>query len=314
MTPTHLRVKNAVLPRVDPEDLDDLDRAYIPAWDPHHVVEESFLEFLALCVARDQPGLIVGPAGCGKSSGVMLLAAALGQPVMRVNLHGDVRGAHLFGQNTLAPDPETGSSRVVWRDGVVATALRRKWWLVMDEYDGVPAGIAMGLNAPLEPARRLVLLDNGGEVIDGLGARLFATANTLGSGDDSGLYAGTQVLNEATLDRFAVYRMTYPTVTAETEAIVSRSGMVETLARKMAEFAMHARKDHDGGKLTCTMSTRKVLAWAQLAVGLSVSAKSVGTDTLATGFRFAVLNKADAESAAALRSIYERIFGLRITP
>lgn len=306
--PSHLKVRHTVLERR--LDLPDEDAPFVPAWDADYDFTGDLLELLAACVANDQPVLLVGPTGCGKSTAIRNLAAALNQPMIGATMNGQVRESHLFGKHVAAPDPDSGEAVTLWRDGIVPTALRRGWWLQLDEFDATPAHVAIGLNGVLEPSRRVVLLDNEAEVVQGdRHVRIFATANTLGRGDDSGLYAGTTVLNEATLDRFAVVPVDYPTPAQEGANLIARFRLDAAIARQMADVAALARAEYARSTTSATLSTRRVIAWARMAVALSPPGAGVVVAALGRAFRVAVTNKLDADTATLFASLYKRVTG-----
>lgn len=243
--------------------------------------------------------LIVGPTGCGKSATLLQMAAETNQPCRRLNLSGEVRVSDFVGEKTVEVDPQTQQAIVVWKDGVLPQAMRNGQWLILDELDAAPPHVLFALQSVLEKGRALTLAGNGGEVVKAAkGFRILATANTIGKGDDTGLYAGTNVLNEAFLDRFAaVVQATYMEAQSEADLLVRKSGIPLTQADQMVRVANLCRKAMRDGDIFTTFSTRRLLAWASLSKESSVM----------DAFNFTVLNKA-GEDRKTILALSRRIF------
>jgi cobaltochelatase CobS len=289
------------------------DEMFVPRFDEGWQVggtEQDLLESLALAIEADEPALLVGPTGCGKNAMVDQLAAVLGQPITRINLHGDVRASDFLGEKRVELDPQSGQSVVVWKDGSLPRAMRNGHWLLLDELDAAPPSILFVLQSVLERGHRLVLTGNGGEVVVSHPRfRLVATANTLGRGDTSGLYAGTNVLNEAFLDRFGVViQCSYPSSEIEIAILQARGQVHQDIAKRMVQVATKVREGMASEQCYCTFSTRRLIAWAIKAQRFI----SGGVDkTLAIGkaANLSVLNKLDGEDKKLVSSIIQRYFG-----
>ena len=289
-------------------DLTDYDRDFIPTVDENFHIDEAHFENLAVCVENDLNALLVGPTGCGKSEAIKFLAALVDQPLRRVNLHGDFRAADLIGEKVLEPDPETGSDRIVWRDGILPDAMRRGHWIILDEFDACPASIAMTVQAVLEPGHPLTLAANHGEVVKvHPNFRVFATGNTLGRGDESGLYTGTNMLNEATLDRFIVIECNYLEQELEEAVLMSKAGVSEPQARKFVEVARLVRQGLKDGEVFSTFSTRRLLAWSTLTM-------KFGGDEFAAAkaFKLTVANKLGSEDREFFSGVVQRVVGVEL--
>lgn len=274
----------------------------IPVVVPQSVLQEDFFWYPPHEKMLVEKGILAnfnmmlqGPTGCGKTEmAVRILQDKKIEP-FRMNLNGEVSVDDFVGMMTL----EQGAT--VFKYGILPQAMQQGRPLILDECDAAPPEILFILQSVLE-GNPLVLTKHGGETIKPVeGFCVIATANTFGKGDDSSLYAGTNVLNEAFLDRFAmVIPMNYLPKKKEIQVLTKRLGLHEVIAKKIVEVADLARKAMNEGKLFSTFSTRKCLAWAKLLT-LDVS--------LTDGFKVTVLSKIVDEDKKVLAEIYQRVVG-----
>jgi len=261
------------------------------------------MEALILSVKLNENILIVGPTGCGKTHHVLQLASRLNQPLVRVNMTGDIRVADFVGERVVELDKDSGESIITFQYGLLPQAMREGWWLLIDEFDAMPSAIGFVLQSVLEGGD-LVLKENGGEIIKRHpDFRLMATANTRGKGDATGLYTGTQILNEATLDRFGIcVAAQYLPYHEEVKLIQAKSGITDVryqhLFSSMVRVATLVREGASKGECEASFSTRRLIAWAKLYVSL----KSIG---LAADLAF--LNKQEDAEKDYLLGIINRV-------
>lgn len=283
-------------------DLNPEDVVFVPIHDDKYQLDMEMFTILAVGVQEHDNILVHGPTGCGKSAAFLELASIINQPVRRVNLNGDIRAADFTGEKVLDVD-EDGNSTVVWKDGVLPECVRKGYWLLLDELDAAQPHIMFVLQAILEKGGKLTLTGNNGEVVERhSNFRIMATANTIGRGDDTGLYTGTNIQNEATLDRFGVvYKAEYLDVKSEAKVVRDKSGVDKSVADKMVEVAAHIRSAFEQEQCYCSCSTRRLIEWA---------AKSVALSSVKLAAKVTVLDRLGKDDAAFVHGVIQRIMGI----
>jgi cobaltochelatase CobS len=288
---------------------DDEDKPFVPVhdddWQIGPVVMDIW-EAMAVAIESGENSLLVGPTGCGKSQGAEQLGSICGQPVFRLGCHGQITTEDFLGRVEVAIDPETGMNFTKWIDGILPRAMRRGWWLLLDELDAAPPNVMFVLQGVLENEHKLVLPQNGGEVVEPHpDFRFIATANTLGRGDETGLYAGTFVLNEAFLDRFGVcVACDYPEPETEANILAVKAGIPRGDARRMVECAVRVREALSNGDCYCTFSTRRLVAWATKSVKFGGD-----RDAVRKAAKLTVTNKLGNGDKEFVESVIQRHFG-----
>lgn len=247
---------------------------------------------------------LTGPTGSGKTSLINQIAARLNWPVQSVTCHGRLELQALIGQFVLV----NGSTQFV--HGPLSVAARDGHLLILNESDLVDPAELAGLNDILE-GQPLVIAENGGEVIRPHPLfRVFATGNSAGSGDGSGLYQGVLRQNLAFMDRFRVVHVDYPAPEVEQQVVLAAvPSLPAEIARKMLIVAAEVRRlfqgsDHDAPELTVTMSTRTLVRWATLAVTFK-GAPNVFEYALTQ----ALTARAEPEQREAIHRIAADVFG-----
>jgi len=237
------------------------DHPFIPKHDPGYVVDpnDERLEVIAYCIRTKQALYLVGDTGCGKTSLLKEVAAMVNQPIRHISLSHDTDGSHFIGEDAI--DVKDGAPVTTFKPGILIKAMIEGSWLICDEMDAASSGTILCLQQILNDGYFTV--PNTGEIIVPHKLfRILATGNTVGKGEGGVVYDGTHILNEASIDRFRVYRTEYPSEEVEVE-ILKKLGVDPKLASKMVKIARDVRQGFKNEDCACTFSTRKLIAWGR---------------------------------------------------
>ena len=248
--------------------------------------------------------IIHGYHGTGKSTHITQVAARLNWPCMRVNLDSHISRIDLIGKDAIIV--KDGKQITEFQEGVLPWSIQNPVALIFDEYDAMRPDVAFLMTKVLEAEGGLTLLEKNKVIKPNEYFRLFATANTIGLGDTTGLYTGTQQINQAQMDRWnIVTTLNYLSLDKEMEIILSKNKNLnnpkgkETVAN-MIKVASLTRKGFIAGDISTVMSPRTVLHWAE---NLEIF-KDIGY-----AFRVTFLNKCDETEKNAISEYYQRCFG-----
>jgi len=248
--------------------------------------------------------LIQGYHGTGKSTHIEQVAARLNWPCVRVNLDSHISRIDLVGKDAIVL--REGSQVTEFKEGILPWAYQHPTALVFDEYDAGRPDVMFVIQRVLEAEGRLTLLDQS-RVIRPHGAfRLFATANTVGLGDTTGLYHGTQQINQGQMDRWSIVAaLNYLDAEAERQIVLAKVPDYDTDSGRETVAAMVAlaeltRTGFANGDVSTVMSPRTVITWAENA-GLFAD--------VGFAFRLTFLNKCDEVERPVVAEYYQRCFG-----
>ena len=247
--------------------------------------------------------MIQGYHGTGKSTHIEQVAARLNWPAVRVNLDSHISRIDLIGKDAIKL--KDGKQVTEFHEGILPWALRNPVAIVFDEYDAGRADVMFVIQRVLEKDGKLTLLDQNEIITPNKYFRLFATANTVGLGDITGLYHGTQQINQGQMDRWSlVATLNYLSHDAEAAIILSKNPHYNTeQGRKqisqMVTVADLSRTSFMNGDISTVMSPRTVLAWAENALIF----KDIGF-----AFRLTFLNKCDELERQTVAEFYQRCF------
>ncbi len=263
---------------------------------------------LAICAgfAHNRRVMVQGYHGTGKSTHIEQVAARLNWPLVRVNLDSHVSRIDLVGKDAIVL--RDGLQVTEFREGMLPWALQRPIALVFDEYDAGRPDVMFVIQRVLEAQGRLTLLDQNRVLTAHPQFRLFATTNTIGLGDTTGLYHGTQQINQGQMDRWSIVTtLNYLDHDAETEIVLAKAGASYATAEgrrtvaAMVRVADMTRNAFMNGDISTVMSPRTVITWAQNA---EIFAGDVGQ-----AFRLTFLNKCDELERPTVAEFYQRAFG-----
>jgi cobaltochelatase CobS len=250
--------------------------------------------------------MIQGYHGTGKSTHIEQVAARLNWPCLRINLDSHISRIDLLGRDAIVL--RDGHQVTEFREGLLPWAVQNACALVFDEYDAGRPDVMFVIQRVLEVDGKLTLLDQNRVIQPHCAFRLFATANTLGLGDTSGLYHGTQQVNQGQLDRWnIVARLDYLDHDAEVGMVMAKLGMSTREERakmdamvRLADLTRQGFNNHD---LSTVMSPRTVITWAE-------NERIFGD--LAFAFRMTFLNRCDPLERSTVAEYYQRCFGVEL--
>jgi len=254
--------------------------------------------------AEDRRVLVQGRHGTGKSSHIEQVAARLNWPCIRINLDSHISRIDLIGKDAIVL--RDGKQVTEYREGLLPWCYQRPVALVLDEYDAGRPDVMFVVQRVLEAEGRLTILDQNKVLMPHPFFRLFATANTVGLGDMSGLYHGTQQLNQAQLDRWNIIsRLDYLHEDEEAEVVLSKApwmgeGQNVEILLQMVRMASQTRIGFAAGDVSTVMSPRTVISWAQNYRIFR---------NLEYAFEVAFLNRCDEAEWPILAEYYQRCFG-----
>lgn len=275
----------------------------VPDLDPTYKFDPDTTMAILAGLAYNRRVMIQGYHGTGKSTHIEQVVARLNWPCVRVNLDSHVSRIDLIGKDAIKL--VDGKQVTVFHEGILPWALRNPTAIVFDEYDAGRADVMFVIQRVLEADGKLTLLDQNEVITPNPYFRLFATANTVGLGDTTGLYHGTQQINQGQMDRWSlVATLNYLSHDAEAAIVLSKVPHYNTdkgrkVINQMVTVADLTRTAFMAGNLSTVMSPRTVIAWAQNADIF----RNVGY-----AFRLTFLNKCDELERATVAEFYQRLF------
>jgi cobaltochelatase CobS len=248
--------------------------------------------------------MIQGYHGTGKSTHIEQVAARLNWPCIRINLDSHISRIDLVGKDAIVL--RDGKQVTEFREGLLPWAVQHPVALVFDEYDAGRPDVMFVIQRVLEVSGKLTLLDQNRVIRPHPAFRLFATTNTVGLGDTTGLYHGTQQINQGQMDRWSIVTtLNYLPHDEEAQIILAKNkGYDNERGRKlisnMVRVADLTRQAFINGDISTVMSPRTVITWAENA--------SIFQD-IGFGFRVTFLNKCDELERPTIAEFYQRCFG-----
>ncbi len=277
---------------------------YVPDLDSSYRFDQETTLAILAGFTHNRRVMVQGYHGTGKSSHIEQVAARLQWPCVRVNLDSHVSRFELIGKDAIVL--KDGKQVTEFREGILPWALQHPCALVFDEYDAGRPDVMFVIQRVLEVEGKLTLLDHNRVIRPHPYFRMFATANTIGLGDTTGLYHGTQQINQGQMDRWSIVQtLNYVKHDSEVEIVLSKLPSLNNIKGReqvsaMVELADLTRQAFINGDLSTVMSPRTIITWAENV--------RIFNDC-AYGFRVTFLNKCDELERPVVAEFYQRCFG-----
>ncbi len=278
--------------------------SYVPELDEDYLFNKEVTLAILAGFKHNRRVMVQGYHGTGKSTHIEQVAARLNWPCVRVNLDSHVSRIDLVGKDAIVI--KDGKQVTEFKEGILPFALQSNTALVFDEYDAGRADVMFVIQRVLEVSGKLTLLDQSKVIHPHPAFRLFATTNTIGLGDTSGLYHGTQQINQGQMDRWSIVAtLNYLPHDDEVNIVKAKVKQLaandegQTKISNMVRVADLTRSAFMNGDLSTVMSPRTVITWAENAeifedVGLA--------------FQLSFLNKCDELEKGLVAEFYQRCF------
>ena len=277
---------------------------HVPELDEDYLFNRETTLAILAGFAYNRRVMISGYHGTGKSTHIEQVAARLNWPCIRINLDSHISRIDLIGKDAIVL--KDGKQITEFREGILPWAYQHNVALVFDEYDAGRPDVMFVIQRILESSGKLTLLDQSKVIRPHPAFRLFSTANTIGLGDTTGLYHGTQQINQAQMDRWSIVSaLNYLPHAMEAGIVLAKNKSYRTekgrkIVANMVRVADLTRNAFMQGDLSTVMSPRTVITWAQNA--------DIFGD-LGFAFRVTFLNKCDELERPVVAEFYQRCFG-----
>jgi len=277
---------------------------FVPEIDENYIFDKETTLAILAGFSNNRRVLIQGFHGTGKSTHIEQVAARLNWPCVRVNLDSHISRIDLIGKDAIVI--KEGKQVTEFKEGVLPWSLQNPIALVFDEYDAGRPDVMFVIQRVLETDGKFTLLDKKKVIKQHACFRLFATTNTIGLGDTSGLYHGTQQINQGQMDRWnIVTTLNYLDPKKEEEIVLAKCKFLNNTEGKkvinnMVKVANLSRNGFANGDISTVMSPRTVITWAdnyQIFKDLSHA------------FKVSFLNKCDELERSIVAEYYQRCFG-----
>ncbi|MFM1959099.1 MAG: cobaltochelatase subunit CobS [Pseudomonadota bacterium] len=278
---------------------------HVPDVDPAYRFDPETTKAICAGFAHDRRVMVQGYHGTGKSTHIEQVAARLNWPLIRVNLDSHVSRIDLVGKDAIVL--KDGKQVTEFREGILPWTIQRPIALVFDEYDAGRPDVMFVIQRVLEAQGKLTLLDQNRVIRPNRFFRLFATTNTIGLGDTTGLYHGTQQINQGQMDRWSIVTtLNYLAHDVEADIVVAKCPAYATAEGRrtvaaMVRVADMTRNAFINGDISTVMSPRTVITWAQNA--------EIFDGDLGLAFRMTFLNKCDELERGTVAEFFQRAFG-----
>src|ERR1700729_3956924 len=278
---------------------------HVPEIDPAYRFDRDATLALLAGFAFNRRVMVQGYHGTGKSTHIEQVAARLNWPCIRINLDSHISRIDLVGKDAIVL--RDGMQVTEFREGLLPWALQHPTALVFDEYDAGRPDVMFVIQRVLEVQGKLTLLDQNKVIRPHPAFRLFSTTNTIGLGDTTGLYHGTQQINQGQMDRWSIVTtLNYLAHDVENDIVLAKNPDYDTpdgrrTIAAMVRVADMTRNAFMNGDISTVMSPRTVITWAQNA--------DIFAGDIAMAFRLTFLNKCDELERPTVAEFFQRAFG-----
>lgn len=277
---------------------------HVPEIDENYIFDHDTTLAILAGFTHNRRVMVQGYHGTGKSTHIEQIAARLNWPCLRINLDSHISRIDLIGKDAITL--KDGVQVTEFKEGILPWALQSPTALVFDEYDAGRPDVMFVIQRVLEVAGKLTLLDQNRVIHPHPSFRLFSTTNTIGLGDTTGLYHGTQQINQGQMDRWSIVTtLNYLSHEQEENIVSAKMPLMQNendlkIIKQMVQVADLSRKGFINGDISTVMSPRTVLTWAENF--------EIFKD-LAFSFRLTFLNKCDELERPIIAEYYQRCFG-----
>jgi cobaltochelatase CobS len=281
---------------------------YVPEIDKSYKFDPDTTKSILAGFSNNKRVLIQGYHGTGKSTHIEQVAARINWPCVRVNLDSHISRIDLIGKDAIVL--KDGKQITEFQDGILPWAFQNPVAIVFDEYDAGRPDVMFVIQRILESSGKLTLLDQSRIITPNKYFRLFATANTVGLGDTSGLYHGTQQINQGQMDRWNIVSiLNYLENNVEEKIVLSKVKELNTkegreIIRSMVNTADLTRSGFINGDISTVMSPRTVITWAENYLLFR---------DIEYSFKLSFLNRCDELERSVIEEYYQRSFGIDIS-
>ena len=281
---------------------------WVPEIDDGYIFDKETTLSILAGFNHNRRVMVQGFHGTGKSTHIEQIAARLNWPCVRINLDSHISRIDLLGKDAIKL--KDGKQITEFQEGMLPWSIQNPVALVFDEYDAGRPDVMFVIQRILEVEGKLTLLDQNKVIKPHPSFRLFATTNTVGLGDVTGLYHGTQQINQGQMDRWHILStLNYLDANQELKVVLSKVSEFNTnknqeILINMIKLANLTRSGFENGDISILMSPRTVISWAQNY--------KIFKDVI-DSFKLTFLNKCDDLEKPIIAEYFQRCFDIEIT-
>lgn len=277
---------------------------HVPEIDKNYVFNQEITKAILAGFAFNSRVLVQGMHGAGKSTHIEQIASRLNWPCLRVNFDSQITRMDLVGKDVIKI--VDGKQITEFKEGIIPFALQNNICLILDEYDAIRTDVSFVLQRLLEEEGKFSLFEENKIISPSSHFRIFATTNTIGIGDDLGIYHGTNLINQAQMDRWNIVAVLgYLSEEQEKEILLKKLPFLattpnENLASSMIKVANLTRESFKNGDISNIISLRTLISWGK---NINIFAD------IKIAFILSFLNKISDEEKLVVNEFYQRVFG-----